>query len=433
MSQAAIAKAHDFEGKLERATLDRVEGWAWDKNNDDPVFVNIFIDGGLVCTVVADQLRGDLQGKDKRGGFCAFSVTLPEDYVDGRRHSVRAVILHSDPQFVLGDLTSEMGDADTSARQMQSTVSFYRPTAPHKNTTARALLGRDNWLFLADDSNRVRDQIAGRFSVTPVMKDNYRSVFDERRRRFRDLGVPYFFFIAPTKERICLEQLPTGMVTDFDMMPANVIRRLLAEDGSPLIALDTALRDEHARHETFYRTDTHWNYIGAHRAYCEVIATVADVVDCGLPHDRTLFGSRIFKNYRGDLANKEKVAFIGEEYPLLAISPTGLDPAVFQENVEQLFDANGDVFTIKVAEHLKVSQTRETLVMKNNNKNLPKALVFRDSFTTLLAPMIARHFSEVIYVWRPEVLFSLVESEKPDVVIHIMVDRFMVRPQANIL
>lgn len=127
------------------------------------------------------------------------------------------------------------------------------------------------------------------------------------------------------------------------------------------------------------------------------------------------------------------MAFVGDEYPLLTIEPTSLDSnALFRENVEELFDPTGDVFNVEVAEHLKVSPSRATLVLGNKNKRLPKALVFRDSFTSLLAPMMARHFREVIYVWRPEVLFSLIESEKPDIVIHIMVDRFMARPQANI-
>ena len=433
MSQASHANISDFEGRLERCTFKKIEGWAWDKNNDQPVMVNIFIDGGLICTVVADLLRGDLQRKGKRNGYCAFSVTLPDDCVDGRRHSVRAVILHSEPQFILGDLTSDPGEDDASFRKTQSTAFLYRPTAPHKNTTARALIGKENWLFLADDSNRVRDQIAGRFPVSPTMKDNYRTIFDERRRKFRDLGVPYLFFIAPSKERVCSEYLPSGMPIDFEMMPANVIRRFLEEDGSHLIPLDTAVRDEHMRRETFYRTDTHWNYIGAHCAYQEIIKTTAEVVDCGQPHTRADFGSRIIRNYRGDLANKEKVAFAGEEYPLLSISPTSIDSTMlFQENVEELFDPSGDVFNIKVADHLKVSPFRATLVLGNKNKTLPKALVFRDSFTSPLAPMMARHFREVIYVWRPDILFSLIESEKPDIVIHIMVDRFMARPQANI-
>lgn len=433
MSNKGAAREFDFEGKLERCTLKKIEGWAWDRNNEDPVLVSIFIDGGLVCTVVADLFRGDLQRKGKRNGLCVFSVDLPEEHIDGRRHSVRAVILHSEPQFILGDLTSDASDDGAPFRQAQSTASFYRPTAPHNNTTARALLGRENRLFLADDSNRVRDQIAGRFPVSSGLKNNYRTVFAERRRKFHELGLPYLFFIAPTKERICLEHLPIGMPTDFDMMPANVIRRFLKEDGSHLIALDAALRDEHTRHETFYRTDTHWNYIGAHRAYQEIIRTAAEAVDCGPPHARADFESRIIKNYRGDLANKEKVVFVGEEYPLLSISPTSIDSkALFHEDVEQLLNKSGEIYAIEISDHLKVSKSRETIVLRNKNKNLPKALVFRDSFTTLLVSMLANNFSEIIYVWRPEVMFSLIESEKPDIVIHIMVDRFMVRPQANI-
>ena len=229
-----------------------------------------------------------------------------------------------------------------------------------------------------------------------------------------------------------MEYLPAGLATDFEMMPASVIRRLLNEDGSPLFALDEALQDEQAKNETFYRTDTHWNYIGAYRAYKEIIEVVSNFIDCGRPHARESFGSKILKKYRGDLANKEKVVFIGEEYPLLSIAPNDIDPVIFQEDVEQLFDITGDIINLPVSDNLKVSQTRTTVVFGNKNKNLPKALVFRDSFAINLAPMMARHFSEIIYVWRPEVFFSLIESEKPDVVIQIMLDRFMVRQQANI-
>ena len=184
--------------------------------------------------------------------------------------------------------------------------------------------------------------------------------------------------------------------------------------------------------KTYYRTDTHWNYLGAHTAYQAIIEHLCQFVDCGKPIPREGFTSKKLRNWRGDLSNKEKLVSIGDGGELAACSPFAFTHTEFEEDVEQLIDESGDVSDAAVPEIMNISKTRASLVKQHKNPALPKVVFFRDSFTTLLAPMLARNFSRSSFLWVPEMVFPVIESEKPDIVVQIMVDRFSVRPPANV-
>jgi alginate O-acetyltransferase complex protein AlgJ len=423
-----------YEGKLEVFSATEIRGWVWDKNNtDQAVFISLFLDGALYCTVVADEFRMDLKIAEKRSGCCSFRVRVPCEKADGKPHHVRATVLLSEPEFVIGEISTKIDGVDAADQQpFTNRVMFHNRRTVQKPTPARGLIGKRGWLFLADDSNNVRDQIAGQYPLNPMFFEQYRRVFAERKRRLADLGIPYLFFIAPTKELICKDRLPSDLPIESTKMPSSQVAKVLAHDGMDICALEPVLLEEEKIRETFYRTDTHWNYWGALRAYQEIIRAAGNFVNCGSPFEGTDFRSKIIKGWRGDLANKEKVFFAGPEYDLLPCSLTAFDAEAFCEDVEQLLDGSGEVSDSTVPDHLKVSRTRETIVKVHRNSQLPKLMVFRDSFSTLLAPMIARNFSQSIFIWRPELNFSLVEREKPDIVIQIMVDRFMVKPPLNI-
>ena len=67
------------------------------------------------------------------------------------------------------------------------------------------------------------------------------------------------------------------------------------------------------------------------------------------------------------------------------------------------------------------------LVVKENNSfsNPFKLVMFRDSFTTELIPFMSEHFSKSIYVWDSRFNVDIIKREKPDVVIHELVERYL--------
>ncbi len=66
-------------------------------------------------------------------------------------------------------------------------------------------------------------------------------------------------------------------------------------------------------------------------------------------------------------------------------------------------------------------------IYENTNTTLPKAVVFRDSFSTLLLKFLSESFSRLVAVWQPNLDYSIIEKEKPDIVISQQVERFLMK------
>ena len=45
------------------------------------------------------------------------------------------------------------------------------------------------------------------------------------------------------------------------------------------------------------------------------------------------------------------------------------------------------------------------IVTEIPGSTLPRAVIFRDSFTSAMAPYLSEHFSRVVYLWRNRVLY----------------------------
>jgi alginate O-acetyltransferase complex protein AlgJ len=421
----------DFEGKLEQAGPGEIRGWIWDRRDNGPVFVSILIDGHPYCTVVADHHRADVAVAEKRGGSCGFGVNLPDAVADGNLHHIRAVVLLSNPEYIIGEISTKVPTARDKSQKSNFTQNafYHNGKSADRLMSARALVGKRNWLFLADDGNQVRKQIAGTLNLPAHFVGDYVETFKRRKEVFEKLGIPYLFFIVPTKEIVCMDRLPYGLPASEEAMPSAQVAKAVSEMGFPLRHLGKVLYDEEKNgRTTFHRTDTHWNSNGAHKAYREIIRQASEYITIGDTLEENDFSRMTMLHWQGDLATKEKVSFLEIDRPYLPYSPTAFAADDFFEDVERLVDLSGDVMDGDIPEHLKVSETRPNILKRNKNTLLPKAIVFRDSFTNLLVPMLSRHFSESVFLWKPDIDFSLVERERPDIVIQVVIDRFMARP-----
>ena len=76
---------------------------------------------------------------------------------------------------------------------------------------------------------------------------------------------------------------------------------------------------------------------------------------------------------------------------------------------------------------LKEDQGR--VYTKGNNPDLPRAIVFRDSFFIALEPFVSPLFSEVDYIWKPfnESYKNYILEYKPDIIIFESVERDSLR------
>ena len=65
------------------------------------------------------------------------------------------------------------------------------------------------------------------------------------------------------------------------------------------------------------------------------------------------------------------------------------------------------------------------LVTEIPGSSLPRAVIFRDSFASRLAPFLSEHFSRAVYLWQNDFDADAVLKEHPDVVIQEIVGRHL--------
>jgi hypothetical protein len=71
-------------------------------------------------------------------------------------------------------------------------------------------------------------------------------------------------------------------------------------------------------------------------------------------------------------------------------------------------------------------------VFENRRRDLPQAVMFRDSFGSFMLPFLAESFSRLVVVSSRAIIFDLVEVEMPDLVLTQMVERYLGEPPHDV-
>ena len=79
------------------------------------------------------------------------------------------------------------------------------------NMSTKALVGKDGWLFLSNDSNRTWDQFEGRLLLSDSEMAGWRQELAQRGAFMRKNNIHYRFICAPNKECIVPEKVPAAM------------------------------------------------------------------------------------------------------------------------------------------------------------------------------------------------------------------------------
>ncbi len=66
-----------------------------------------------------------------------------------------------------------------------------------------------------------------------------------------------------------------------------------------------------------------------------------------------------------------------------------------------------------------------TIISETGNADLPNAVVFRDSFFMGLLPFFAENFNHAVYRWSFDFDEKLIDTEKPDLVIYELAERYL--------
>lgn len=136
------------------------------------------------------------------------------------------------------------------------------------------LVGQDGWLFHRMPADM--QEIEGRLVRKPYQIRRLRVVLEERRDWLAEQGVDYLVLIAPTKQTIYPEKLPSWMKPAASgSSRRELLLGELRHSGSTLSLFDftPALRQAKTKREEalYYRQDSHWTYYGALQAYTALV------------------------------------------------------------------------------------------------------------------------------------------------------------------
>lgn len=278
------------------------------------------------------------------------------------------------------------------------------------STSKDVTLGQDNWLFLGSVKpgySSHGDPMGDVTNINLYTKEELKKFaisITQVKNWLAKKGIEYIFVIAPNKHTIYFNKLPHYISKKNDSSAIDqLISYLESYTEIKVIDLRKALLEGKKRHQIYYKTDTHWNYMGANIAQFEIMKIIEKKFPGKI--SSTLLSSSQFKPslYKsGDLAQLAKIENIKENDP----------QPILKNTCAQAYEST--VFDF--------SQSYTTVCKKQQIK----ALVFGDSFFKHLQPYFSGKFKRVTYV--PErinfkALKKYITIEKPDLVIDEVVER----------
>jgi alginate O-acetyltransferase complex protein AlgJ len=145
-----------------------------------------------------------------------------------------------------------------------------------RSPVQNVLVGRDGWLYYKGDDGRAFDRDFRR--VTPPSAAETAVIAEGIARRVRflkEMGVDYLLAVVPDKQTIYPEHVPPQLQPVSDVSPLDALLAALSpEIRAHVLDLRPALRDARRQQQVYWRTDSHWNRLGAWVGGTEIVAAL---------------------------------------------------------------------------------------------------------------------------------------------------------------
>ena len=275
----------------------------------------------------------------------------------------------------------------------------------HVSPSAAVVQGDHGWFFYADD--KAIEDYANAEPMTDAALANWRAAILGARDWLRARQVAYVFTITPDKHAIYGDEMPPTLTRVGDLSRADQLFTALQDTG---LAVDVrgVEFDAKARERVYQRTDTHWNDRGALVAYQQIISAVLARVPATPPawtRDDFTAADRAIEGL--DLAGMMGLTRVLREEDMTLVPRRPRRARVIEPAGAQPTDELGRIVT------------------EIDDLSLPRAVIFRDSFTSRLVPFLSEHFSRAVYLWQNDFDADVVTKEHPDVVIQQIVGRHL--------
>ena len=272
----------------------------------------------------------------------------------------------------------------------------------------KVLIGKNGYLFLDNDTNNVIEQISGVAKIGSLFGYRYKVLIENRYLYLQNKGIDYYYMIAPNKECVYSELLPETIILSPQRTIGKMMTELEKSSFQHFFYPFTELIAAKKINIVYSYGDTHWTQFGAFVGY-------------------KILMNGIVKKHKVRVLNDDEVVFNVENKQGDLISK------IHKTKKDKVLNATILNARSRLTYTNKIVGTGNYEEYINDDKALPVALMFRDSFANAMLPFLAESFSRLIVVHQPNIDFTLVDTIKPDLVISLQVERFLLKIPNDIL
>jgi hypothetical protein len=267
--------------------------------------------------------------------------------------------------------------------------------------------GRDGWLFYR--VHRGTQGVHPELPFSPAELDRWVQAFANRRRMVEGVGAAFLVVFAPDKETVYPDLLPAGLPGPLPSSRLDALQTRLRAEGVTVVDLRPALAAARApgsrfsRWPLYWRTDTHWNMLGALLAARPLLAELsARFPGVHVPTDEEIEVQET-PSGAGDLVRMRGLPDLSGDLRIEGRVWAPSCPAVSGYDL----DARGDL-----TQHVRCP-----------GAPIRRALIFHDSMMVAMLPALAPAFERSTWSRQAVVDPALLASEAPEVVIFEVVER----------
>ena len=276
----------------------------------------------------------------------------------------------------------------------------------------KVIIGKDDWLYLIKTDERVSTLDYYRkikvFNNRNIKKW-VRPIVDVN-RELSKRGIKFVLLFIPIKHNVYPEYVPAHLKPiRGPSRREQLIRYFNKNTDVHCIDLSDAVKYGKKDHRVYYKHDVHWNFYGSFYGYRKLMM------------DLKIYYPDVKSQSLNDYKIEEDILVGGNLASMLSLKDKFTETFY---KVSPRFKVNSG----KSKMEYKVKSSRYTELYVNKKKSLPKAVVYHDSFFNFIKPHFSEHFSRAVYMQSYDRLdFSVIEREKPDIVVFEMSESYTQR------
>lgn len=273
-----------------------------------------------------------------------------------------------------------------------------------ESSVSKVLIGKENWLFY--NPNGTDGDTIGDISGETLFSDEELEIILQTLvaidAELTAQGKEFVVMITPNKESIMREYLPDGYYYDNTSTADQVVEYLQSNSNLRIVypkdALITA-KNDYPQHDFFYKTDTHWNYLGGY------VGASCLAEELGY-HMEPILNGEVVNNLQ---------------------TPCDKDLATMMGLRNYIDEESNHIIDYKANSNI-LSSSKDFVTkycFTTDSTNDKKLLVIRDSFCTAMAEHTATNFKESVMIHRDYYNPTMLQEENPDIVVFQIVERLL--------